>query len=133
VSDCRLQEIRERLNQIVRCHGDDQWAARQDGLKLAVGHDKTPYLALSGFVSVAEFIAAARSDVPWLLERVAELTSERDRAREIAVALEQEVAHLTERLRPPRDDGQASSLQPMPDPYRLGSLPAAEFVFEDPL
>ncbi len=42
----------------------------------------------------AEFIAAARQDVPWLLAEVERLTGERDRARGLAARLEEQVARV---------------------------------------
>jgi hypothetical protein len=44
----------------------------------------------------AEFIAAARADVPWLLSEVERLTAERDRARDLAARLEAQVARVAE-------------------------------------
>lgn len=42
----------------------------------------------------AEFIAHARSDVPWLMAEVDRLTGERDRARGLAARLEEQVARV---------------------------------------
>ena len=42
----------------------------------------------------AEFIAHAREDVPWLMAEVELLTGERDRARELAARLEEQVARV---------------------------------------
>lgn len=51
-----------------------------------------PYAAIP--YSDAEFLSHAQEDVTYLLGHLAEVTADRDRARDVAVALEQELAEV---------------------------------------
>lgn len=102
----RLTDIRERVQAAtegpwvaVAGEGPNDWPiVCPDGSALGEYLCASPDDGVRGGHSEAdaEFIAAARADVPWLLAEVERLTAERDRARDLAARLEAQVARVAE-------------------------------------